>query len=171
MADGGLKVVANGEREIVMTRTFNAPRRLVWDAHTKPELVKRWLLGPDGWTMPVCEIDLRVGGRYRYVWRREKDGTEMGLSGVYREIASPERIINTERFDEAWYSGEALDTLILVEENGKTLLTQTMLLETREERDKVLKSGMESGVARSYDRLEEILASEGAGARKGAGAP
>lgn len=170
MADGGLKVAAKGEREIVMTRTFNAPRKLVWDAHTKPELVKRWLLGPPGWTLPVCEIDLRVGGKYRYVWRSDKNGTEMGLGGVYREIAAPERLVNTEKFDQAWYPGEAVDTLILVEESGKTLLTQTMLYESKETRDAVIKSPMESGVRASYDRLEEILASQGAGAGKGAGA-
>ncbi|MGH9367901.1 MAG: SRPBCC domain-containing protein, partial [Thermoanaerobaculia bacterium] len=75
---GGLKVTAPTEREIVMTRVFDAPRELVFDAHTKPELVKRWLLGPDGWSMPVCEIDLRVGGKYRYLWRCDRDGTEMG---------------------------------------------------------------------------------------------
>ena len=79
---GKLKVSASGDREIVMTRSFNAPRRLVFDAFTKPELVRQWLLGPDGWSMPVCEIDLRVGGKYRYVWRRDSDGTSMGMGGV-----------------------------------------------------------------------------------------
>ena len=84
-----LEITTPGDREIVMTRVFDAPRELVFDAHTKPELVKRWLLGPDGWSMPVCEIDLRVGGAYRYVWRRDTDGTEMGMGGVYREIVPP----------------------------------------------------------------------------------
>lgn len=169
-----LKVTAPGDREIVMTRSFDAPRNLVFDAHTKPELVKRWLLGPPGWSMPVCEIDLRVGGKYRYVWRRDRDGKEMSMGGVYREIVVPERIVNTEKFDDPWYPGEALDTLILVEHAGKTTLTQTMLLESREIRDAVLKSGMESGVAVSYDRLAELLAApvpklRDRGMEKGAG--
>jgi len=154
-----LKVEARGEREIVMTRAFNAPRNLVFDAHTKPELIRRWLLGPDGWTMIVCEVDLRVGGAYRYVWRRDADGTVMGMGGAYREIVRPEKIVSTEKFDEAWYSGEAVGTILLVEDKGKTTLTQTVLYDSREARDGVLKSGMESGVEASYDRLEAQLAS------------
>jgi len=155
-----LKITARGDREIVMTRVFDAPRHLVFEAFTKPELLKRWLLGPPGWSMPVCEIDLRVGGRYRYVWRNAK-GTEMGMGGVYREIVVPERIVATEKFDEAWYPGEALGTVVLVEQSGKTTLTQTLLYESREARDGVLKSPMESGVAASYDRLAEVLATLG----------
>ncbi|HEV2750013.1 MAG TPA: SRPBCC family protein [Gemmatimonadales bacterium] len=154
-----LTVTTSSEREIVMTRVFDAPRQLVFDAHTKPDLVKRWLLGPPGWSMPVCEIDLRVGGKYRYVWRRDSDGTQMGIGGVYREIVAPERIVNTERFDEAWYPGEGLGTLVLVERGGKTTLTNTMRYESRAARDAILKSGMETGVAASYDRLAELLAS------------
>jgi uncharacterized protein YndB with AHSA1/START domain len=156
---GTLQLTAPGEREIVMTRGFDAPRQLVFDAHTKPELIKRWLLGPPGWSMPVCEIDLRVGGKYRYVWRHDRNGTEMGMGGLYREIVAPERIVHTERFDEAWYPGEALNTLVLVEKGGRTTLTQTVRYESREARDAVLKSGMESGVAASYERLADLLAS------------
>jgi uncharacterized protein YndB with AHSA1/START domain len=158
---GTLKVMAGGDREIVMTRAFDAPRRLVFDAFTKPDLVKQWLLGPPGWSMPVCEIDLRVGGKYRYVWRRDRDGTEMSMGGVYREVMPPERIVNTEQFDQPWYSGEAVGTLVLVEQSGTTTVTQTILYESRATRDAVLKSPMESGVAASYDRLEELLASLG----------
>jgi len=154
---GTLQVTTPTDREIVMTRVFDAPRHLVFDAHTKPELIKRWLLGPSGWTMPVCDIDLRVGGAYRYVWRNAK-GTEMGMGGVYREIVAPERLVNTERFDEAWYPGEALSTTVFVEKGGKTTLTLTVLYESREARDGVLKSGMETGVGASYDRLSDLLA-------------
>jgi len=154
-----LKLTTPSDREIAMTRVFDAPRQLVFDAHTKPDLVRQWLLGPPGWSMPVCEIDLRVGGKYRYVWRHDRDGTEMGMGGVYREIVPPERIVNTEKFDEAWYPGEAVDTLVLVEQRGKTTLTLTVRYESWEARDAVLKSGMESGVAASYDRLAELLAS------------
>ena len=124
---GGLQITARGERELVMTRAFDAPRHLVFDAFTKPELVRRWLLGPEGWSMPVCEIDLRVGGSYRYVWRHSS-GNQMGMGGVYREIVKPERIVSTEKFDEAWYPGEAVGTIVLVEHDGKTMLTQTRAL-------------------------------------------
>lgn len=153
-----LKLTTPSEREIAMTRVFDAPRALVFDAYTKPELVRRWLLGPDGWSMPVCEIDLRVGGAYRYVWRHDQNGTEMGMGGVYREIAAPERLVCTERFDESWYPGEALDTIVLVERGGKTTLTQTMRYESRDARDAVLKSPMESGVRAGFDRLAKLLA-------------
>src|SRR5215813_4282897 len=150
MATGKLEVAARGEREIVMTRVLNAPRSLVFDTFTKPELVRRWLLGPDGWSMPVCEIDLRVGGKYRYVWRNDSNGKEMATGGVFREIVAPERLVNSERFDDPWYAGEALVTTLFVEEGSRTTVRQTMLLESREVRDGILKSGMETGVERSY---------------------
>jgi uncharacterized protein YndB with AHSA1/START domain len=140
-----------------MTRIFDAPRALVFDALTKPELVRQWLLGPAGWSMPVCEIDLRVGGSYRYVWRHDK-GQEMGMGGVFREIVPPERIVSTEKFDESWYPGEAVGTLVLTEQAGKTTLTQTVRYESAEALQAVLKSPMEEGVAAGYNRLEELLA-------------
>src|SRR5690242_19263272 len=96
-----LKLTTSGDREIVMTRSFDAPRTLVFDAWTRPELLKRWLLGPPGWSMIVCDVDLKVGGAYRYVWRHDDKGTEMGMGGVYREIVAPERIVSTEKFDES----------------------------------------------------------------------
>jgi uncharacterized protein YndB with AHSA1/START domain len=161
MNTGKLKVAAHGDREIVMSRVFNAPRHQVWDAFTRPELVKRWLLGPDGWSMPVCEIDLRVGGSYRYVWRHT-DGKEMGMGGVYREIEIPARVVATEKFDEAWYPGEAVGTLRLVEQAGRTTVAQTMLYDSPQTRDAVLKSPMETGVAASYDRLEALVLSPAA---------
>ncbi len=156
---GTFNITARGDREIVVTRVFDAPRRLVFDAYTKPELVKKWLLGPDGWSMPVCEIDLRAGGKYRYVWKNNSDGGEMGMGGVYREVVSGERIVVTEVFDEAWYPGEAVDTIVLVEREGKTTLTQTILYNSRETRDAVLKSPMQTGMAASYDKLEKFLPS------------
>jgi len=156
---GTLQVTTPSEREIEMTRVFDAPRNLVYDAWTKPELLKRWLLGPPGWSMPICEIDLKVGGSYRYVWRNDADGTDMGMGGVYREIVPAERIVATEKFDQSWYPGEAVGTMVFAERDGKTTLTQTMLYESKEARDAVLKSGMEQGVEASYDRLEEMLAS------------
>ena len=130
-----LKVEPAGEREIRMTRNFDAPRDLVFDAWTKPELLKRWLLGPAGWSMPICEIDLKVGGAYRYIWRRDSDGHEMGMGGVYRELVRPERLVQTELFDEPWYAGEALITTMLTEKGGRTTCTSTMLYESRKTRD------------------------------------
>ena len=158
---GALKVTARSDREIVMTRVFDAPRNLVFDAYTKPDLLKRWLGVFGGYSMPVCEVDLRVGGAYRFVWRGP-DGAEMGVRGVYREVVRPERLVHTEKFDEAWYPGESLITTVLAEQGGKTTLTVTMRYESREARDAVLKSPMESGVAQSYDKLAELLAAGGA---------
>jgi uncharacterized protein YndB with AHSA1/START domain len=152
-------ITAHGEREIQVTRVFDAPRRLVFDAYTRPELIKKWLLGPDGWSMPICEVDLRAGGKYRYVWKSDADGQEMGMGGVYREVSKPERIVVTEIFDEAWYPGEAIDTIVLTEQHGKTTLTQTILYNSRETRDAVLKSPMQTGLAASYNRLEKFLPS------------
>ena len=152
------KVATPSDLEIAMTRVFNAPRRLVFEALTKPELVKQWLLGPPGWTMPVCEIDLRAGGACRFLWRGP-NGAEMGTRGVCREVAPPGRFVATERFDDPWYPGEALVTYALAEQAGITTLTLTVLYESREARDAVLKTPMEKGVAMSYDRLEQLLAS------------
>ena len=155
---GTLQITTPTEREIVMSRVFDAPRNLVFDAWTRPELLERWLGVRGGWSMVVCEVDLRVGGAYRFVWRGP-DGTEMGMGGVYREIAPPERLVATESFDDPWYPGEALDTIVLVEEGGKTTATTTVLYESEEIRDAVLESGMARGVAESYDMLAEYLAS------------
>lgn len=159
MTDSGkLKISAAGDREIVMTRSFHAPRALVFDAFTKPELIRQWLLGPPGWSMPVCEIDLRIGGKYRYVWQHT-NGNKMGMGGVYREVSPPERIVSTEKFDESWYPGEAVGTIVLTEQGGTTTVTQTVRYESREAREAVLKSPMEQGVNAGYDRLAELLES------------
>jgi uncharacterized protein YndB with AHSA1/START domain len=158
-----LKVTTPSDREIAMTRVFDAPRQLVFEAYTRPELLKRWLGVHGGWTLAVCEIDLRVGGAYRYIWRG-KDGQEMGMRGVYREVVPPERIVATEIFDQSWYPGEAVDTVTLVEQDGRTTLTLTVRYESRAARDAVLKSPMEQGVAVGFDRLAEILAARMSGA-------
>ncbi len=154
-----LQITTPSDREIRMTRVFDAPRRLVFDANTKPALIRRWLLGPPGWSMVLCEMDARVGGAYRYVWKRDRDGTEMAMGGVIREITAPERMVTTEKFDEAWYPGEAVSTLVLTEQGGKTGLAITVLYESRATRDAVLKTGMADGVAASFDRLADQLAS------------
>jgi uncharacterized protein YndB with AHSA1/START domain len=153
---GALKVTTPSDREIALSRVFDAQARLVFDAYTKPELLRRWLGVQPGWTFAVCEIDLRVGGSYRWVWRGP-DEMEMGMGGVYREIVRPERIVATEKFDQAWYEGDAVVTTTFDEQNGKTTLTITVLYQSKDVRDAVLQSDMESGVAMGFDNLAELL--------------
>ena len=160
-----LNIAATSDREIEMSRGFKAPRSLVFETLTVPALVSRWLLGPPGWSMPVCEIDLRVGGAYRYVWRGG-DGTEIGVSGVYREITPPERLVCTEIFDQSWYPGEAIITTILEDKDGETRLRTIMRYESRAARDAVLASPMESGASASYDRLAALLTSPSSSAER-----
>jgi uncharacterized protein YndB with AHSA1/START domain len=155
---GKLQITTPSDREIAMTRAFDAPRSMVFDAWTRPELLKRWLGVRGGWTFAVCEVDLKVGGKYRYVWRGP-DGKEMGMGGVFREIVRPERLVATEKFDDPWYEGEALDTTTFVEKGGKTTATTTVRYASKAVRDTVLKSPMERGVAESYDKLDEVLKS------------
>jgi uncharacterized protein YndB with AHSA1/START domain len=161
-SSGNLKITMPTDREIVMTREFDAPRRLVFDAWTKPELVRRWLLGPPGWTMPVCEIDFRVGGAYRFVWR-SAESPDLTLAGVHLEIAAPERIVTTQVFDPDWTGGEAVGTLVLTERGGRTTATNSVLYSSKEARDAALKTGMAEGVEAGYQRLEQLLASMPAG--------
>ena len=153
---GSLTVTTPTEREILMTRVFDAPRPLVFEAWTNPKYVAQWLLGPEGWTMPVCEIDLRPGGAWRFVWRKS-DGKEMAMTGVYREVAPPERVVHTERWGAEW--PETLNTLVLTEKDGKTTCSLTVLYPSKEARDAALKTGMEDGVAVSFDRLDGLLRS------------
>jgi uncharacterized protein YndB with AHSA1/START domain len=154
--DGNLAVTTPSDREIAVTRTFNAPRRLVFEAHTKPELLKRWLGVFGGWSLDVCEIDLRPRGAYRYVWRRP-DGAEMGVRGVYREVVPPEKLVTTEKFDDSAYDGEATGTTTFVERDGQTVLTLTLRYPSKKARDAVLRSPMKRGLATGYDMLAELL--------------
>jgi uncharacterized protein YndB with AHSA1/START domain len=152
-----LRIEARGDRDLVMTREFDAPRHLVYEALTQPELIRRWLGVMEGWTMDVCDVDLRVGGSFRYLWR-QAGGVEMGMRGVYREIVPDERIVSTEKFDESWYPGDAVGTAELVEAGGRTTLTTTVRYSSREARDAVLASPMERGVSKGYDALDAVLA-------------
>src|ERR1700678_2882524 len=115
-----LAIATPSDREIVMTRVVRAPRALVFDAFTKPELIKRWLLGPDGWSMPVCVVDLRVGGTIKYRWRSDEDGREFGLEGAFREIVRPERLVHDELFDDVPEEGRAMVETTFVERDGVT---------------------------------------------------
>ena len=152
---GTLKVTTPSDREIVLTRVFDAPRQLVFDALSKPELLRRWF-GPHGHSLVVCEVDFRVGGAWRFVLEGP-DGRNMGMSGVYQEIVPGERTVHTEAFDD--YPGDSVVTTVLTEHDGKTTLTGTVLYNSREVRDAVVESGMEHGAAETYDRLAELLPS------------
>ena len=151
-----LKVTTPSEREIAMTREFDAPRDLVFEAYTSPELLKRWLGVAYGWVMADCEVDLRVGGKYRYVWRGPA-GEEMGMGGTFTEIKPPSLIRATERFDQAWYSGgDAEQTLTLTERDGRTTLELKVRYASREARDEALE-GMEDGVEIGFNNLARVL--------------
>jgi uncharacterized protein YndB with AHSA1/START domain len=152
---GTLQVTTPSDQEVALTRVFDAPRHLVFDAFTRPELLKRWF-GPRGWSLVVCEVDLRVGGGWRFVLR-SPGGKEMGMRGVYLEIVRPERSVHMETFDD--YPGESQVTSVFVEQGGKTTLTATVRYPSQEIRDAVIQSGMEHGAAESYDKLAELLAS------------
>ena len=153
---GTLKVTTRGDREIVMTRVYEAPAAQVFDAFSRPELLTRWF-GPRGWSLSVCEVDLRVGGAWRFVVRGP-DGTEMGMHGTYREIQRPERSVHTEIFDDYAAAGESVVTSTFAEQGGSTTLTAIVEYPSREVRDAVLATGMEHGAAESYDKLAELLA-------------
>ena len=153
---GTLQVTTPTDNEIVLTRVFDAPRHLVWDAFTQPELLKKWF-GPRGWSLSVCDVDLRVGGGFRFVLRGP-DGNEMGMRGVYRELSRPDRSVHVETFDD--YPGESIVTAVFTEQNGKTIFTATVEYPSREVRDIVVSTGMEHGAAESYDKLAELLASQ-----------
>lgn len=152
-----LKVMTPTDREIVMTRVFDAPRELVFDAFTKPEIVKRWLLAPDGWSLAVCDIALRVGGAFRYVWRNGADEQEFVVSGIYTEITRPARVVHTERFDDPDYPGDWLETWAFDERDGLTTLTMTLAYESTEARNRAFESGMAEGIGGCYDRLDAVL--------------
>src|SRR5215472_3103433 len=151
-----LQVTTPSDREIVLCRVFNAPRRLVFEAWTNPKYVPQWLLGPPGWTMPVCEIDLRPGGAWHFVWRQAY-GTEMEMRGVYREVEPPQRIVSTESWGGDW--PETVNTALFTETGSKTTVAITILYPSKEARDAALKTGMAKGAGMSYDRLAALLVS------------
>ncbi len=158
-AKAALQITTPSDREVAMIRTFAAPKQLVFEAWTRPELIRRWLGIQNGWTMAACEVDLRVGGAYRYLWRRD-DGREMAMGGTYSEISRPDRIVNTETFDDPWYSGGAIVTTTFVETAGRTTVTSTMKYDSQEARDQVIASPMERGIVASYALLDQILAGQ-----------
>lgn len=157
---GKLEVTVLSDREIVVSRIFDAPPQLVFDAHTKPELVQRWLLGPEGWTMPICEIDFRVGGNYRYVWRKTDTGAEMGMHGEFKEIDAPHRIVHTETFEQDPTGGISINTSTFDDRDGKTAYSIRILFPSNEACKHAVNSGMTRGMEQSYVRLDEMLSAK-----------
>jgi uncharacterized protein YndB with AHSA1/START domain len=158
---GTLRITTPTDLEIVITRAFDAPRRLVWQAMTRPELIRRWLFLPPDWTMTRCEEDVRVGGAYRWEWAGPDGKIAMAMGGVYREVVPHERLVRTEKFESGCQpqAGEQLGTLEFIDQRGGTLVKITVAYPSREARDAALASGMEQGMAAGYDKLEELLAS------------
>jgi uncharacterized protein YndB with AHSA1/START domain len=153
-----IEVTTPSAREIRVARSFDAPPDLVFSCHTEPELVRRWLLGPPGWTMPVCEIDLRVGGNYHYLWRKDDGSQEFGVQGQFSEIVAPTRVVTVETMDGV--PGTAQCTTTFEPSGSGTLFTITMLFDSEELRDGALESGMTRGMSMSYDRLDEVVREE-----------
>lgn len=151
---GGTTFTTPSDLEVVATRTFAAPRALVWDCWTKPEHLAQWMLGPDGWSMPVCESDLRPGGAWRYVWENT-DGQRMEMTGTHREVTPPERLVQTERWGADW--PETINTLMLTEKDGMTQVTCTILYPSKEARDAAMATGMADGWSLSNNRLDAHL--------------
>lgn len=158
MKVGQMTIDASGDREILITRIFDASSKLVYDAMTRPELLKRWMFGPDDWELAICEIDLRPGGAFRYVWRNSEEKTDMGMGGVFMELSEPTRIVHRELFDEDWTGGEATVTTLLTEKDGRTKLEMTIRYSSRDARDRVLKSGMAEGMEAGFARLDGLFA-------------
>jgi uncharacterized protein YndB with AHSA1/START domain len=160
MSTQGLQVSTPSDTEIVMTRTFNAPRRLVWDAMTKPDLLPRWLFSPPGWTMTMCKGEPRVGGAYRWEWSDDKGNTALVIHGVFREVNPPERIVHTEVMEMGCGGpvGELLATIELTEKGGATHMRITLSFDSKRARDGALASGMERGMEAGYKTLDAMLA-------------
>ncbi len=152
-----MRLTLPSDREIVLTRDFEFPRRLVFEAFSKPEHVKQWW-GPRGYTMEECEMDFRPGGAWRYVIKGP-DGVEPPFKGVYREISAPERLVYTFIYDVDMIRDHPVEvTVVLREHRGVTTMTETMVFDSVESRDGMMASGMEGGAAETLDRLAELLA-------------
>lgn len=144
------------DTQLRAVRVFDAPREIVWDAMTNPMHLPKWMLGPEGWTMPVCEADVRSGGAWHYVWRKSS-GEEMEMTGRYLEVDPPQRFVSTESWGPEW--PETINTGVLTERDGKTVMTMTIEYPSIEAREAALATGMKDGAEISYARLDELLAS------------
>jgi uncharacterized protein YndB with AHSA1/START domain len=159
------QVTLPSDREVKVTRSFRAARPLVYRAYTEPALLQRWLLGPPGWSMPVCEMDVRVGGRYRWRWQSAKDRSEFGFAGTFREVQAPSRLVHTEGYDpgtlgDAYPQSEAFVTVTFTEDSGITTVTTLIDFRSKEARDAAMASGMTDGMEQSYQLLDRLLSSQ-----------
>jgi uncharacterized protein YndB with AHSA1/START domain len=157
------QVTLPSEREVRVVRSIKAPRTLVYRAYTEPELVRRWLLGPPGWSMPVCEMDVRVGGRYRWRWRSKEGANEFGFSGTFREVQPPLKLAHSETYDPGTVGGgmpgEASVAITFAEDGGVTTVTTLIDFGSKEARDGAMGTGMTDGMEQSYQLLDKLLAS------------
>lgn len=147
--------------EVRVTRSFNAPAKLVYRAYTEPKLMTQWLLGPPGWSMPVCEMDVREGGAYRWRWRNDEDGKEFGFHGIFQKVEPNKKLVHTEFYDPGDVGGDmgdgALITVEFVEKGAITTMISTMDFKTKEARDAAIATGMTDGMEMGYERLDKIL--------------
>jgi uncharacterized protein YndB with AHSA1/START domain len=156
------QVTLPSDREVKVTRSFRAARPLVYRAYTEAALVQRWLLGPPGWSMPLCEMDVRAGGSYRWRWRSDKDGSEFGFAGTFREVHPPSRLVHTEMYDpgtvrDSHPQNEALVTVTFAENGGLTTVTTLIDFGSKDARDAAVATGMTDGMELSYQLLDRLL--------------
>ncbi|HSC29097.1 MAG TPA: SRPBCC family protein [Vicinamibacterales bacterium] len=159
------QVTLPSDREVKVSRSFRAPRGLVYRAYTEPQLVQRWLLGPPGWAMPVCEMDVRVGGRFHWRWRNDEDGSEFGFAGTFREVQQGSRLVHTEAYDPGTLGGgypgnDAIVTVTFSEDDGVTTVTTLIDFGSKEARDAAVATGMTDGMEQSYQTLDRLLADQ-----------
>lgn len=143
------------DTQVRFTRVVDAPRRLVFETYTQARHLRKWLLGPEGWVMTVCEIDTRPGGNWKYSWRKD-DGSEMTLQGKVKEFSPPERVVTTETWGPEW--PETLNTVVFTESQGQTTITITITYPSKEARDAARKTGMKEGLDQSFAHLDQLLA-------------
>ena len=159
------QVTQPSDREVKVTRSFKAPRALVYRAYTEPELVRRWLLGPPGWAMPVCEMDVRVGGKYQWRWKSDDNAQEFGFHGVFRDVQPASKLVHTEAYDPGTVGGgypgpEALVTVTFTENAGVTTVTSLIDFGSKDARDAAVKTGMTDGMEQSYQLLDRLLSQQ-----------
>ena len=162
MTMGKTQVTLPSDREVKVTRSFKAARPLVYRAYTEPPLLQRWLPGPPGWSMPVCEMDVRVGGSYRWRWRSDEGASEFGFAGTFREVTPPSRLVHTQAYDPgtvgyAYPQNEALVSVTLTEDSGITTVTTLIDFGSKEARDAAVATGMTDGMEQSYQLLDALL--------------
>ena len=157
-----LAVDTPSDREVRVNRKFRAPSQLVWDAHTKPDLVRKWQYGFEGWSLPICDMDVRVGGSYRWRWRNDSDGQEMGFFGKYLEVQPHTKLVYDQHYDAGslgipMTAEPTIITTVFTESGEFTTITVTMLFASKDERDAAGATGMTDGMELSYERMDALF--------------